>query len=311
MIRWYPITDITLSKCSCVENQSASEWRHGFCSSSGFPFRFLLYTGKNEERPPDTSLGEFVVTKLCESLSKNDNHCIYMDNFFSSTALFRKLAEKSLRCTGTVRQNRTEGCPSVLQTTDRGHFEFYSDDKVLVCHWQDSKLVAAATNFEEVYPTKSIERWSNKKKVQIPQPQLFSSYNKHMGGVDRLDRFMATYRPRLRNKKWWWCIFSNSINLAVTSAWLLHRELGGRLDHLQFRRQIVRYIVCTFPPKVSLPGPSRRPLDSVVKTNAQHMPSRASKEGRCKYCKRNTTQMCILCDILLHTKCFESYHKNL
>ena len=53
------------------------------------------------------------------------------------------------------------------------------------------------------------------------------SYNKYMGGVDLLDRFLSEYRPQLHSKKWWWCLFANFLNMSVVAAWRLHKEIGG------------------------------------------------------------------------------------
>ena len=78
-------------------------------SSQGYPFAFQVYTGKSDSK--EGPLGERVVNELPEVLEENSNHILYFDNFFSSTTLCRDLAEKSLRCTGTVRQNRTASCP--------------------------------------------------------------------------------------------------------------------------------------------------------------------------------------------------------
>ncbi|KAK8372070.1 hypothetical protein O3P69_011026 [Scylla paramamosain] len=49
-----------------------------------------------------------------------------------------------------------------------------------------------------------VERWSvtERKKIRVQQPNMIQSYNKFMGGVDLMDRFVAQYRPSIRSKKW-------------------------------------------------------------------------------------------------------------
>lgn len=42
-----------------------------------------------------------------------------------------------------------------------------------------------------------------KKNIQVPQPNLVKIYNKHMGGVDRMDQNVAKYRISIRGKKWY------------------------------------------------------------------------------------------------------------
>ena len=134
------------------------------------------------------------------------------------------------------------------------------------------------------------------------------SYNKYMGGVDLLDRFLSEYRPRLRNKKWWWCIFANFLNMSVVTAWRLHKEIGGTINHLQFGREIVRTLLGRVPDKSCRPGPSRMPVDSVRFSGSVHICVSAGKQGRCKLCKKNTMTMCNQCEVLLHKKCTVIFH---
>ena len=109
----------------------------------------------------------------------------------------RDLAEKSLCCTGTVRQNRTKSCPFsnpfTMKKRDHGAFEAFGDDKVTLCQWNDNRPVCVVGNHEGVCPTTSVRRWSSvtKNAVSITQPWMIASYNKHMDGVDLLDRFLS------------------------------------------------------------------------------------------------------------------------
>jgi hypothetical protein len=66
------------------------------CSDDGYPFCIDLYQRKtqNAEKLP---LGERVVMNLTRAIENPSDHMLYMDNFFSSTSLFRKLKEKGFR----------------------------------------------------------------------------------------------------------------------------------------------------------------------------------------------------------------------
>ena len=81
------------------------------------------------------------------------------------------------------------------------------------------------------------QRWSATKRshVYITQAHVVNAYNKYMGGMDLLDRFLSEYRPRLRSKKWWWCLFANFLNMSVLTGWRIHKVVGGTLSHLEFR----------------------------------------------------------------------------
>ena len=40
-----------------------------------------------------------------------------------------------------------------------------------------------------------------------------------MGGVDVIDRLLGSYRPIIRDKKWYWPLIINAINISVVAAW--------------------------------------------------------------------------------------------
>ena len=111
---------------------------------------------------------------------------------------------------------------------------------------------------------------------------MVKSYDKYMSGVDFLDRFPNEYRPRLCNKKWWWYLFANFLNMSVVSGWKLHKEIGGTMNHLQFRREIVQTLLGRVPDQSSRPGPSRMPVDSIRFSGSIHICISAGKQGRCK-----------------------------
>ena len=96
-------------------------------------------------------------------------------------------------------------------------------------------------------------------------------HNKCMGGVDLLDRFLSDYRPRLRSKKWWWCLFSNFLNMSVVAAWRLHKKIGATISHFQFRRDVVRTLMARRHDKPLRPGPSRMTVDRVRLTGKLHV----------------------------------------
>ena len=224
------------------------------------------------------------------------------------------MTRKGLRCTGTICQNRTQNCPltlpAVIKKNERGVFETYCDGEVVLCQWNDNKPVCIVSNFESTEPTNTVRRWSaaKKSKINITQPRMVESYNKYMGGVDLFHRFLSEYRPRLRSKKWWWCLFANFLNMSVVAAWRLHKEIGGTMNHLQFRREIVRTLLGRVPDKSCRPGPSGMPVDSIRFSGSVHICVSAGKQERCKLCKKNTMTMCNRCEVLLHKKCSVIFH---
>ena len=102
-----------------------------------------------------------------------------------------------------MRDNRLKQCPlpdSKAMKKDRGYYEARCDKKVMAVKWHDNQYVTVASNFGTVQPMGKAKRWSSAKKcvVDLQQPAVITSYNRHMGGVDILDRFMSNYRPIFR-----------------------------------------------------------------------------------------------------------------
>jgi hypothetical protein len=176
------------------------------CNSNGYPFDFDLYQGASTKRYGP--LGSHVVLELLKGVHSPQNHQIYFDNFFTSHSLLSQLVDIGFRATGTVRRNRTNGCPLTSEKefnkTNRGAAEVWNDGRVSIVQWNDSKVVCVATNFDDIDPKQNIFRWikSDKVRIQIEQPRVIHHYNLYMGGVDSLNNAISNLRPTIRSKKW-------------------------------------------------------------------------------------------------------------
>ncbi|KAJ8931528.1 hypothetical protein NQ314_015543 [Rhamnusium bicolor] len=61
-----------------------------------------------------------------------------------------------------------------------------------------------------------------------------------MGGTDQMDGNLGRYRISIRGKKWWWCIFTWLIDVAINKAWILRRKaMNKHIDRLSIRRELV------------------------------------------------------------------------
>ena len=58
--------------------------------------------------------------------------------------------------------------------------------------------------------------------------------------MDLYDRLLASYRPSVQAKKWWWPLFINALNTSIVAAWRLqcHFHPDEKTSHLKFRRTI-------------------------------------------------------------------------
>jgi hypothetical protein len=63
-------------------------------------------------------------------------------------------------------------------------------------------VVNMLSNFEDIHPVSTAERYSQKEKkiVKISCPKLVVSYNSHMEKVNLFDRFMSNFRIEVEGK---------------------------------------------------------------------------------------------------------------
>ena len=107
------------------------------CGSDGYPYQMQIYQRK-QSNANNQPLGTGVINNMVSIISSNSNvlyQQFYFNNFFSSCHLMNKLVEKSMRATGTIRENSTEGANKQLiqnkelQKQERGTYNYCSVEK--------------------------------------------------------------------------------------------------------------------------------------------------------------------------------------
>ncbi|CAB4067154.1 unnamed protein product [Lepeophtheirus salmonis] len=202
-----------------------------------------------------------------------------MDNFFTSPRLVRLLKENGIAATGTLRANRTENAPLIandeIKKGSRGISNVVNDNKynVTLVRWKDNKVVTVASTLYGKEPMKRASRYmkDNGGRVYRDQPNDISVYNRHMGGVDKLDQNISNYMINLRNKKWWWPLFCFCGDISINNAYQLyrlqpHNQGQKQLDLLGFRIEIVEVYYKRFQSENTIPFilPSSRSILKVV-----------------------------------------------
>ena len=154
----------------------------------------------------------------------------------------------------------------------------------------------------------------------INQPDLIQKY-KSMGGVDRLDLNVATYRINIRTKKAWvafLCILSRCV--CVQNAWLLYRNssaaLVEQLDLLEFHRRIANTYFMQYA-RAKNTGSTGRPAALIVWVPADarydrtdHFVTNVPKQLQCAACPGKAKTKCIKCNVYLQVACFIRFHKR-
>lgn len=298
-------------------------------TSLGYVVQFEPYQGASGRQAeyPDLGKGGSIVLDLIAELQEEEGRAYHLtfDNMFTSLKLVDVLTEKNIACTGTIRSNRLENCPvkdvTEMKKTARGTFDHATDPKTgfTVVRWNDNNIVNVVSNKVGVNPIQTTKRWSRaeSKHVTIPQPFMINHYNHTMGGVDRTDQNVGTYRTVIRCKKWWWPIFSYCLDLSIQQAWHLYRETdaarGNPLDLLAIRRTVARVYLS----RAGHAGPGRptgfvsldrRVLPEVRFDRLDHLVQSWPTQLRCGSCGKKTMRRCAKCKVGLHDMCFQQYH---
>ncbi|CAM2704456.1 unnamed protein product [Rotaria socialis] len=189
-----------------------------WCGVSAFVYEMILHHGSpksisNELALPDRSLKQFgssglVVLDLVKDVPVV--FAIFIDNYFASTKLIKKLTQLGYRITCTLRSNRTEKClistEQEFSKKQRGYYEYFiSKDKTcIVVGWKDSKRVLLDSNHAGIEPKTKLKRWDKEKRcrVDIVAPQIINNYNKFMGGVNNMDMLIAFHPIPFKSKRW-------------------------------------------------------------------------------------------------------------
>ena len=288
--------------------------------STGYLLQFKPYQGKHgNDKYTEYGLGGSIVLSLLDSLKpRNIKGIVYLDNFFSSPALFRKLTTIGFGVVGTFRRNRIEKIPfkQDMKKEVRGASQSFSQengsgDSLVLCKVKDNNEVIIGSNFKMSSEKKTMMRYSKneKKRIAIEFPSLLEDYNKHMGGTDMMDQQISAYRIGIKKKKFYFSIFSWCLTSTVFNAWCLYKKLGHEIPLIAFIRLLTAKLL-SFSERPSLGR-------SMCRFNSLHISVYHEKRRRCVHCKKRTNFYCSGCSsgadlIFLCAKyCAINYHKNL
>ncbi|KAJ8872952.1 hypothetical protein PR048_026568 [Dryococelus australis] len=84
----------------------------------------------------------------------------------------------------------------------------------------------ASTRIIGVGKMDEVERWDkmDKKYIKVERPEIINSYNKNMGGVDKLDQLVSYYRIMINSRKWTLRMLFHVVDLAIVNSWLEYSQ---------------------------------------------------------------------------------------
>ena len=238
---------------------------YGLSDPFAICYNTQLHTGSfpQVEGFPDLGSTGNRVLSLVQSLPKDENFDLYMDNYFTSIPLLTELAKIGIQSMGTIRLNNAPGfskmCMPDRELKSLGNrsfveywvtFDTCEAPGIRIVRWDDNNVFNLASTFGSGYPTVGIVRWHRDKtkkshKTQYNMPGSIGQYNKSMGGIDKMDMLIALHPCKFKVRRWPMKIFFHLLDLTVVNAWLLYQiefkrtHVGQKhLDLYQFKRSI-------------------------------------------------------------------------
>ena len=144
---------------------------------------------------------------------------------------------------------------------------------------------------------------------------MILDYNKHMGGVDKMDQSRAYYGIGRKALKYWKCILYNIFNIALINSFIVYKKnnlhLTKKYNLLAYKNDLRAEMMDLYS---SRSRPSNEPIPSTDNHKLLHGTSRV-----CVHCKRlgmktltgntiRTSFFCNLCDVPLCKNCHPIYH---
>lgn len=232
---------------------------------------------------------------------------------------------------------------------ERGYVEecVSADGDVVMCKWQDKRSVVMASNFLSVGEDDYVKRWDavQKRKVDIPRPEVIKEYNFSMGGVDLFNRLISFYRIDVRSRKWTLKMIFHCVDMVVVNSWLeykrdceaLHISKKHVMDLLAFRLNLANALISAGKtvtsrkrgrPSVDSEDENQRvargrnesrPISDVKYDTVDHLPKHDDKAEptRCKHLgcgKFRSHWFCQKCQVHLcltkNRNCFFNFHQK-
>jgi len=186
---------------------------------------YMQKYGPTVESTPATPKTTAVVLELLEPLF-GCGHTLWIDNFFSSPELARKLQiEHSTDCVGTLKLNRKNTPKEVKdKKLEKGEIIARHSGPVTVLKWCDKRNVTMVST----YLTADTQRVANKGK-ETEKPLCVIDYNHNMGRVDLKDQLLHMYMVKRKiMTKWYLKLFKRLLNSTVLHSFLYLLASDGK-----------------------------------------------------------------------------------
>lgn len=283
--------------------------------SEGLVMNLIVYAGKSDQLG---GLGhaEKIVMSLMQNYL-NVGHSLYMDNYYNSYGLAKRLLEKNTYCTGTLRANRKDSPKSiVMKKLQKGETQAAYQGGIMIGKWKDKREVSYISS---EFPNDLVET-QNKRGLTKEKPLPIAEYNKFMSGIDRMDQMISYYPVVRKTLRWYKKLGIHVLQLLLYNSYLLYnKQSTKRLSYYDFRMAVIEEIL----PEETRPKPSNQKSTQRVSEHTLEKIEIRGKDNRilrkrCRSCWKNGIRKdspyhCTKCPDapgLCVGTCFTEYHSN-
>lgn len=269
-------------------------------SQNYYAYNTQVYVGRDRNCKPERNQGQRVVLDLCEGITDRNITC---DNFFTSYKLAEELQKKHMTIVGTIRKNRVEIPPVLVQLKRKPVYstEFVYEHKLPAILISYVPKKNRSVSLLSTYHNK-IEFEENEKQ----KPSIISFYNKTKFGVDLMDQMVGTYRCKRKVNRWPMALFCNLLDVSACNAYIIYTamfpEWNNSKANANIRRRLYLVDVGNALVEAHMARRRRGPRFSSLSNDPptsiiQHLPQ-TNKRGRCYVCtsKNNKNVFATRCD---------------
>ncbi|CAK9832785.1 PiggyBac transposable element-derived protein 4 [Anthophora retusa] len=297
----------------------------------GYVLNVEIYQGKSDDIDKTPKTSSLVLRLMQQYLNKG--HHLFMDNFYNSIELSKKLLEHKTHTTGTLRSNR-KGNPEEVTSKklNKGEHIWRRQGQIYVSKWRDKREVLSITTNHHPEIVEVTNKFGQKNK----KPNDLAEYNLNMSGVDRCDQMVSYYSSPRKSIRWYKKLLFHLLDLCVWNSYFIYRQFHKSTTFLQFRDLLIQSLIAL--PDTEISGKSLAALTPIRgrprQINSSPMASTSSTQQhflekiplpvdfqrktyflRCRQCSANqirkeTSYRCKTCPKKppLCPECFESYH---
>jgi hypothetical protein len=151
---------------------------------------------------------------------------VSMDNWFTSLGVADELllASYNLTLVGTLRKNKAEIPPDMLETRQRqpGTSVFCFDkQKTLVKYLSKTKNKKLVILLSTIHTDRSLNKVTKK-------PEMIHFYNETKFGVDTFDQMCSNMNCCRKTRRWPMCVFYDLINIAAINSFVIYNSNRNR-----------------------------------------------------------------------------------